>query len=140
MKRIIYILSITILTFLCGCNKCESSINRIEVKYDSFSECRFRSVSVSEYDSYLSDYNDTIIDKCLILDIVKEINHVTNQTPIDSAYNIDVRMRLSIIADSTHRDVYMDMFHLVDGDHCYHLPYESLLNIVSKIDKAAIAW
>ncbi|MBR2618192.1 MAG: hypothetical protein IKC81_02655 [Paludibacteraceae bacterium] len=74
------------------------------------------------------------------MDIVKEINHVTNQTPIDIAYNIDVRMRLSIIADSSHRDVYMDMFHLVDEDHCYHLPYESLLNIVSKIDKAAIAW
>lgn len=106
----------------------------INVKYDSFSELRFRSVPISEYELYISEYKTSIKNKCDILKIISEIEEVKKNSKVIEFCNIDVRMRISIISDLEEREVYIDNFYLVEKNKCYEMTSESLTRILTLID------
>lgn len=131
-----FIILITLLLLLtnCSCSKCISTVVMINVKYDSFSELRFRSVPISEYELYISEYKTSIKNKCDILKIISEIEEVKKNSKVIEFCNIDVRMRISIISDLEEREVYIDNFYLVEKNKCYEMTSESLTRILTLID------
>ncbi len=131
-----FIILITLLLLLtnCSCSKCISTVVMINVKYDSFSELRFRSVPISEYELYRSEYKTSIKNKCDILKIISEIEEVKKNSKVIEFCNIDVRMRISIMSDLEEREVYIDNFYLVEKNKCYEITSESLTRILTLID------
>lgn len=112
-----------------------SNIDSVIVKYDSFSELRFRSVPITEYLYYQSEYNTTITDKRIIAAIITELEHVKTNAVVCSPCNIDTRMQISVLSHNIQKDVYLDAFHLVEADNCYNLSHHSLKKIVGIIDQ-----
>lgn len=135
-NKLTFIILITLLLLLtnCSCSKCISTVVMINVKYDSFSELRFRSVPISEYELYISEYKTSIKNKCDILKIISEIEEVKKNSKVIEFCNIDVRMRISIISDLEEREVYIDNFYLVEKNKCYEMTSESLTRILTLID------
>lgn len=131
-----FIILITLLLLLtnCSCSKCISTVVMINVKYDSFSELRFRSVPISEYELYRSEYKTSIKNKCDIVKIISEIEEVKKNSKVIEFCNIDVRMRISIMSDLEEREVYIDNFYLVEKNKCYEITSESLTRILTLID------
>lgn len=135
-----FIILITLLLLLtnCSCSKCISTVVMINVKYDSFSELRFRSVPISEYELYRSEYKTSIKNKCDIVKIISEIEEVKKNSKVIEFCNIDVRMRISIMSDLEEREVYIDNFYLVEKNKCYEITSESLTRILTLIDNGLV--